>query len=167
MSEEDLSQPSHLKSVETRAGNSTDYIEAIESVVMEMKSEITRLKVDRTRNMQELASLKSELAESRQEGVRLRSALELVSRKPHEGDCIYTDKSDEGCYLCRDAENKNWKKVYEILNATPNTKAYAEERQVIEGLIEAVRHLKDPDMTSGNIVGVIAALARLEEVRKA
>lgn len=42
-------------------------------------------------------------------------ALKFVNGPKHEGQCAYTDKVDEGCYLCREAENNNWHIVTEAL----------------------------------------------------
>lgn len=43
--------------------------------------------------------------------------------KKHEGDCSYTDKSDEGCYLCEKAQRERYSKTQEvILKAGPRAR---------------------------------------------
>lgn len=44
--------------------------------------------------------------------------------KNHTGDCVFTDKADEGCYLCNEAEQKAWPEIAEI---TKNIKAALNE----------------------------------------
>lgn len=46
----------------------------------------------------------------------LASLLFLTERK-HDGDCQYTDKSDEGCYLCTREENKRWPDILKTVVA--------------------------------------------------
>lgn len=42
-------------------------------------------------------------------------ALEFFVKPKHDGDCVFTDKSDEGCYLCVAAEKQKWPSILEAL----------------------------------------------------
>lgn len=50
------------------------------------------------------------------------SALDRFTGVQHEGDCVYTDKSDEGCYLCRAAASEQYKLGKEALAAIRKVK---------------------------------------------
>lgn len=45
----------------------------------------------------------------------LEMALNFWIGSKHKGDCVYTDKSDEGCHLCQDAEREYYPKHKALL----------------------------------------------------
>lgn len=47
--------------------------------------------------------------------LELLDELKFWAGNKHKGDCSYTDKADEGCYLCRDAERLRWPKTVKII----------------------------------------------------
>lgn len=48
---------------------------------------------------------------------QLVDALEWYANGPkHPGDCCFTDKAEEGCYLCREAEKRRYTGDYSLLD---------------------------------------------------
>ena len=45
----------------------------------------------------------------------LQECLGLSIKVNHEGSCEFTDKADEGCFLCREQENKNYPRILAAL----------------------------------------------------
>lgn len=97
--------------------------------------------------------LEAELAESRQEGVRLRDALEETYAKIIEKSFITANLVIE-----------------KALSATPSTKAYAEKIAVMQRIVDTVLRVDGTDLSiafDDDLNEYKRALARLEEVRKA
>ena len=48
-------------------------------------------------------------------GPELLEELKFWTGQKHEGDCCYTDKADEGCYLCGKAALERWPKTKALI----------------------------------------------------
>jgi hypothetical protein len=64
---------------------------------------------------------------------RLTEAVKLAVNKQHAGDCEFSDKSDEGCWLCAKAMRDNWPTIQEALaSSSSNSKKASEALKTIE-----------------------------------
>ena len=87
--------------------------------------------------------LQSQLSQSQQIVLDMREALRLLTEKQHAGDCVFTDKSDEGCYLCREAAKQTWPTVEKALSITTPLANNFIKREEFEKVVEALRLLHD------------------------
>lgn len=149
MNEEDLSQPNYLRSVESTASGTSVPNAGVGSPMLEAVT-INQLQ-------SKLEEVLSQLAESRQEGVRLLECLKTVKLE-----------LDAACFEDTTIEEMKETDLYhyvkEALSATPNTKAYAEIEQAKDRVIEEARRLNFTPKFA--VEHLTAAVARLEEVRK-
>jgi hypothetical protein len=52
----------------------------------------------------------------------------FLTGKKHEGDCYFTDKADEGCPDCKDADIAFWPKIKAALSKAKSTPQNKEEK---------------------------------------
>lgn len=68
---------------------------------------------------EEKENMKSHTSAIERRASALADALSFWLGKKHDDDCVFTDKSDEGCQLCSEAEKKNYPKHKDLLAISP------------------------------------------------
>jgi hypothetical protein len=114
-----------------------DWQSISETLKLALESTKTKL-VIAEQTVDDLRPVLDTLLSTRAENARMREALVWLSGKKHDGECYYSDKVDEGCFLCHEAEQKGWHKVTEAISQPENTNRKKQMNETEQKTAEAI-----------------------------
>lgn len=108
-------------------------------------------------NKERISVLENELYALQSACAAKDAALRFYTQAKHEGECVFSDKCDEGCYLCSKAENEHYPKVLKALSPTAGTD-YVKEMDALKArlreaedlLTYACEHIIEPVLVQGD-----------------